>query len=742
MKLLLFLFIAITSITSVRASSIDVDEIRAQKLEKYKFTRGIDNYKDVQLLVGNGEMGALARQDGLGFDQLWFSDFWRTAAARMPLFGPQFKIDKESPLTEYSQVLSLEDGVLTTIVKRGDCHYKSELFFSEADKDLLVIRLSDFDFQGNTLTLSLPVLDTSKDKGSRHEVVKSESDLLFLLNKESSHCITGSSIDEAMRDPRMLFKAHEPYPFTNKMVYGVWCSAPLKETNIYGQYSLNIENAKEVTLVFTEATSWHGGNLVNNVLNQLHGHHDYSLLHQANLTKRKENWTKTPVIELPDERFEQLWYRSLYWQYSTSASEKFLTGECQFAFEGWNMIPFTYGSAGWGVHAFTMLGNPENALKMLKQHDKPEAQNRNALHWLQFAEKERKESGLDQAPPYKQDIHSKEARCFAHEIQTSGDGTLVTFGNQGHLHGFALELFQRYYNYYPSEEFLLTHLYPVAKGIAEFWANFLIWDHKSKEYITPKTWGASEGGMQNNPLDAVLAVKKCMKAAVKYANMLNKDEDLVEKWEFIGKNIHLPTNEQGYVAYKGHNVEFPKESTGYHGVRFINAFNFVNQELIEEIDPMNVEELLEKTAISNKFGQGFAVFHSAQSALAECMFGRGNSALGYMEGILKALDKSGTCLRECEDRGMVYFLTNSNAYMLVPVFMMLQSNSEKIKLFPAIPDKWKNVRFYNLPIDNNRKVSAEMKNGKIKHVQIMKDGEVIKSLNHINGNTVKVADLK
>ena len=73
------------------ASDTDVDLLRLKKLKQYAFNRTLSNYDDVQLLMGNAEMGATARQDGLGFDRLWFSDFWRTASARILYMDPNLR---------------------------------------------------------------------------------------------------------------------------------------------------------------------------------------------------------------------------------------------------------------------------------------------------------------------------------------------------------------------------------------------------------------------------------------------------------------------------------------------------------------------------------------------------------------------------------------------------------------------------------------------------------------------------
>ena len=734
------LFVVVILSQTASAKDTDVDALRMSKLKHYDFQRTTANYEDVQLLLGNAEMGGTARQDGLGFDRIWFSDFWRTASARMPVYGPKLEVADTDALDAYSQTLELSNGMLTTAVKRGAVSYKSEIFFSEADKNLLVIRLSDLSPQARkSLKLHAPIFDVSGRKGDRSNVVQSTTDRVFIIKQRSPHCLLGSSIDEMMAIPKLMYKTEELYPVSHKMIYGITCSAKLEETEEAGVYSVDCGDEPEVLLIFTQSTNYDGGNLEDNVLNQLRGKTEYRLLSKANTAAWLNNWQRMAVIELPDKRHEQLWYRSQYWLFATSASEKFLPGESQFGCEGWDMLPFTFGGAGWGIHNFVMLGYPEKALLMLKQHNLPEAQNRNALHWLNHAEEERKASGMTQPSPYPQNPHSEIARCFAHEMQTSGDCTLLTWGNQAHLQGFALELYQRYYNYYPSEEFLCKELYPVAKGIAEYWANFLIWDHNAKEYYTPKTWGASEGGMHNNPLDAVLAAKKCLRAAAKYARMLEVDKDMAEKWEFMDKNIQLPRNENGYVAYRGHDGAIPEDGSGYNGIRYMNAANFVNQELLHELDAENVSDLLGRISKSNRFGTGFAVFHSAQTATAECLFGRGDSALGYLNGVLRAYDPSGTCLRECEDRPMIYFLTNTDAYLLAPLFMMMQTSGGRIKPFPAMPSSWKNAAFYNLPAEGGIKVSGKMENGKVKWVRFFKNGKMVKETNQLK--EVKVADL-
>jgi len=699
---------------SMDLSPSQINDLRTGKLKNYGFTRNTFSKKDITLLLGNAEMGGRARLDGLGFDRIWFSDFWRTNAARQPIFGPKFFYKNGGVYNYYKQKLSLENAVLQTEVSQPEASYKSEIFFSAANKDLLVIRLTNLKGAAkNNLMLHIPVYDVDGTKGGRWEVLKSPTDHLFTIQQEDPHTLFGTSIDTVMKQQKLMYpNGSAPY-VTNKMVYGIWCSSPLAASDGAGNYKVDTDGKDEVLLLFTEATNWRSDLQKSTVQDALANSSNYTHLLKAHSDVWDQDWKHTAVLDLPDKRHDQLWYRSVFWLFCTSASQNFLPGECQFSHEGWNMLPFTYGGGGWGIHDFTMLGYPEKAKVMMSNHLHAAAHHRNAMHWLAYAEKERETSKMTHLPPFPQDPKCPNARVFAHEVRTSGDGTLTTYGNQAHLTGFALELFLRHYRYYPSEELLYNELYPISKGLAEFWSNFVIWDQNKKEYYTPKTWGSSEGGKQNNPIDAVMAAKKCLYTAVKLANQLNVDQDLTEKWTFIAKNIHLPQNNKTYVAYRGHDGIIPEKSIGYNGIRYINAANFVNQEFLDEFDSDKVVDLLGKISKSNRFGTGFAVFHSAQTATAECMYGRGDSALGYLNGVLRAYDPSGTAIRECEDRPMSYFLTNTDAYILVPIMMLMQTTKGKIKTFPAVPSSWKNVAFYNLPAENGIRVSGVMKNGKV-----------------------------
>ncbi len=55
--------------------------------------------------------------------------------------------------------------------------------------------------------------------------------------------------------------------------------------------------------------------------------------------------------------------------------------------------------------------------------------------------------------------------------------------------------------------------------------------------------------------------------------------------------------------------------------------------------------------------------------------------------------------------------------------MLLQSYDNQIIPFAAIPEKWKDVEFYDLPASKGIRVSGKMENGDVKWVKYTKNGK-------------------
>ena len=63
--------------------------------------------------------------------------------------------------------------------------------------------------------------------------------------------------------------------------------------------------------------------------------------------------------------------------------------------------------------------------------------------------------------------------------------------------------------------------------------------------------------------------------------------------------------------------------------------------------------------------------------------------------------------------------------------MLLQSYNDTIRIFPALPEEWEDIEFFDLPAQGGLKVSGVVRSGKVKRIAIMKDEEVIIRMNRL-----------
>ena len=97
----------------------------------------------------------------------------------------------------------------------------------------------------------------------------------------------------------------------------------------------------------------------------------------------------------------------------------------------------------------------------------------------------------------------------------------------------------------------------------------------------------------------------------------------------------------------------------------------------------------------------------------------------YLDINLKCLDESGVSLRETIGSTNEYFGSSYTAYINAVISMLIQSYDGRTNAFPAVPDTWKDVEFYNLPAESGMRVSGKMKSGKVVWLDYQKDGKKV-----------------
>ena len=690
-----------------------IHHVRDSVLDIHPITRITYDSTYENILLGNEDMGGLMKHDGLGFGNLWLSDNWKNSTQRAPLHGLFFKSDIE--VDEYNQHLDLKTGVITTIWKNEEKGYKSEVFFSKANKDLLIMNIKNL--SGNELHLSLliPVQDFEARKGIIYPTEKKA----YKTKEVNDKLIIGSN--DANSFTRVFWAAKS--------------SQPIKKDKASGQYNISIPGKATLEFVFSVATHWDGENFANRCLNSLYGCQDIELARKAHEQAWKDEWQKTPVISIPDKRHEQLFYRSVFWTLCAGAAEHFLPGEAQYASYCWSMIPFTYGAAGWTVRSLTLLGHEDKARHMAREHFKPLALRSNAAKYLDYIQNNQYKKFWEYPEMPIQDVDyymdegtdsllvpafEEQSMGFAHQISYLGD-CRIRRAHQRTINGFAAAFYHLISDYYPDKVFTLQYTYPVIKSTAIFWEKLVEWNDTISGYILPNLHSVSENLTKRSVLDAVLAAKWNLMMASRYANELEVDTIQSKKWAEIANKLYIPQNDKNYLEYLFDDEQ--REGSGYFGIRAPALLGFPGYELVSMLDKEKALITLDKAWERNKNGEGMITFVANWFALTEASFGRGNKCLEILERNFECLDETGTVLYEVEKRHP-YFQTSYATYIQAVLSMLVQSYNDTARVFPAVPDAWKDIRFYNIHVENGVTVSGELSDGKIKKIIFSKDGKV------------------
>ncbi|KPL14142.1 MAG: hypothetical protein AMS26_11775 [Bacteroides sp. SM23_62] len=669
-------------------------------MERYNFIREVYAPDDLEFLMGNGEMGGWARKDGLGFENLWFTDVWEDSVARKSFPGPKLTL-LDQPLQDsipetYRTELNIRNGILTTHLtyKEGE-EYESTIFFSKTNKHLLLISI--------------------RNESPIHDI--------RCLLKIPEVGFNISQID------RNILQGSDPFSFT-KTVWHLKADVPVKKIN--GEYRISIAPHKRVTIIYSLVTHFDSSEYVSVSAENIEVNNNFEQFIQEQEENWDNQWSGIASVILPDGENAKWFYRSLYTLYATAGADKFLPGELQFSIPDpdWKMHHFTYGHAGWSVWAFAMMGDREHAVKMAKWHFKPDALKENVR--ILFPETgpveliyQEKSKGMHTYL----DSYNPDAMAFGHEV--SCEGYNITYPNtkhwdlQRHTDAFGTSLFHIISHYYPDNEFLVNYTYPVMKGTAEMWSSLAGWDSLMGYYYLPPLLSVSENIMEKSVLDAVLAARWNLKMSAGYAKKLDLDKKLQDKWMHIYEHLYVPQNDTIYLEYLEDDQS--RSGGGYFGIRAPMYFGFPVLENIPDINMDKARRSLDITWGRNRQGEGMISFILNWFASTEAYLGNGNNAFKLSLLTTTLQDPSGVAL--CEVQGYnPYFLTGYSSFILSQLSMLLQSFNDTIRAFPALPDEWEDVEFYDLPAQGGVKVSGIMRSGKVNRISFDRDGKTVLEL--------------
>lgn len=184
-------------------------------------------------------------------------------------------------------------------------------------------------------------------------------------------------------------------------------------------------------------------------------------------------------------------------------------------------------------------------------------------------------------------------------------------------------------------------------------------------------------------------------------------DNLAEKWKSVLKNLtDFPTDSTGFRI--GRDVAFSQSHRHFSHLLMIYPLHIVNWD-----QPEN-RQLIKKSLLHwHSFSGALQGYSFTGGASIYETMGNGNNALNYLNQLLDRFVNPNTMYLES---GPVIETPLAAATSIQELF--IQSWGNKIRIFPAIPDSWKDVSFENLRTEGAFLITAVRKDGETKWVSI------------------------
>lgn len=282
---------------------------------------------------------------------------------------------------------------------------------------------------------------------------------------------------------------------------------------------------------------------------------------------------------------------------------------------------------------------------------------------------------------------------------------------------------------YSMDENLKEKLFPILKRSINYYLNVMRKESDGKWHL-PYTSSPEypDGTTRDSNYDLSLLRWGCQTLL-----KINPKDSLAPKWNDVLINLtDYPTDNTGLRI--GRDVAFEQSHRHYSHLLMIYPLYLMNWEQLEN-RPLIEQSLQHWHSYKNSL-QGYS-FTGGGSIYA--MMGNGDKAVSYLNQLLDSYVKPNTMYLET---GPV-IETPLTAVSTIQD-LLIQSWGDKVRIFPAIPNSWKDVSFENLRAEGAFLISAVRKNGETQWVRIKSlAGEPCVIMPNINGSVkIKGANSK
>lgn len=261
------------------------------------------------------------------------------------------------------------------------------------------------------------------------------------------------------------------------------------------------------------------------------------------------------------------------------------------------------------------------------------------------------------------------------------------------------------YRYKMDDQLLKEKLFPLLKKSVNYYLHFLKEGDDGKLHL-PATYSPEYGVAEDCNFDLALLRWGC-ETLLYTCSRLNISDELIPRWkEVLDKLTDYPTGSNGLMI--GKDAPYEKSHRHYSHLLSIYPLYLIN------IEKEGNKELIEK---SLNYWQSIKGHHEGYSMTGassiSSAIGNGNDALSYLNGLFRDFLRPNTMYKEA---GPVIETPLSGAQSIHD--MLIQSWGGKIRIFPAVPDKWNDVVFHNFRTEGAFLTSACRKNGKTTFIRI------------------------
>ncbi|MGN6369325.1 MAG: glycosyl hydrolase family 95 catalytic domain-containing protein [Phycisphaerae bacterium] len=276
------------------------------------------------------------------------------------------------------------------------------------------------------------------------------------------------------------------------------------------------------------------------------------------------------------------------------------------------------------------------------------------------------------------------------------------------LHNYWLQ-----YAYSMDEPMLRDRLYPLLKGSVAYTVSLMEKGPDGKLHITKGLSPEYPGQPSPDPdtnYDLAL-VRWGLQTLIASSDHLHLNDPMVPQWkQTLADLVDYPTDDTGFKISAS--VADKESHRHYSHLMMIYPLHLLTPDQPENL-PLIQKSIDHWTSMPNAF-RGFS--YTGASSFSS-LLGKGNDALDWLNKWFDTTSKfKVTPNTMYVEAGPVIESPLSGAAAVND--MLLQSWGGKLRVFPAIPDAWKDVTFQNLRGEGAFLVTAARKNGKTTFIQI------------------------